>query len=86
MLWLFSHRCHDKLLVSALNSPNLIMFLKRRFLHKSPTKFQTILFSFVSFEKETAHGLYVFIKIAVNSTKCETTARAHDAFCPLTQG
>ena len=62
MLWLISYRCHDKLLESALNSPNLIMFLKRRFLHKSPTKFQTILFSFVFFEKETAHRLYVFIK------------------------
>ena len=30
--------------------------------------------------------LQVFItKTSINSAKCETTARAHDAFCPLTQ-
>ena len=38
------------------------------------------------FEKEIRHRLYVFLKkTTVNSAKCETTARAHDAFCPLTQ-
>ena len=38
------------------------------------------------FEKEIRHLLYVFLKkTTVNSAKCETTARAHDAFCPLTQ-
>ena len=39
---------------------------------------------------QTRHRLYVFIKKfykkvkkkSVNSSKCETTARAHDAFCP----
>ena len=39
----------------------------------------------IKFEKETRHRVYVFIKISTfNSAKCETTARAHDAFCPLT--
>ena len=41
---------------------------------------------------QTRHRLYVFIKkfykkvkkTSVNSSKCETTARAHDAFCPHT--
>ena len=37
------------------------------------------------FEKETRHRLYVFIKKkTVDSAKCGTTARAHDAFCPPT--
>ena len=37
------------------------------------------------YEKEIRHRLYVFIKMStVNSAKCDTTARAHDAFCPLT--
>ena len=40
--------------------------------------------------RKKGHWLYVFLKKtnkkpAVNSAKCETTARAHDAFCPLTQ-
>ena len=36
-------------------------------------------------EKETRPRLYVFIKKkALNSAICVTTARAHDAFCPLT--
>ena len=41
---------------------------------------------------QTRHRLYVFIKKfykkvkkkSVNLSKCETTARAHDAFCPHT--
>ena len=39
------------------------------------------------FEKETRHWLNVFIrkKTTVNSAKCETTERVHEAFCPLTQ-
>ena len=42
------------------------------------------------FVKETRHWLYCFIKkttttTKVNSAKCKTTARACDAFCPLTQ-
>ena len=37
------------------------------------------------FEKETRHRLYFFIKKNINSTVYETTARAHNAFCPLTQ-
>ena len=37
------------------------------------------------FEKETRHRLYVFIKKkTVDSAKCGTTARTHDAFCPPT--
>ena len=36
----------------------------------------------------TRHLLYVFMKkkttTSVTSAKCKTTARAHDAFCPLT--
>ena len=35
------------------------------------------------FEKETRHWFYTF-SFKINSAKCETTARAHDAFCPLT--
>ena len=36
------------------------------------------------FEKETKRRVYIFIKISTfNSAKCETTARAHDAFCHL---
>ena len=40
------------------------------------------------FSKETRHLLHGFIKkkpTTVNSAKCETTARSHDAFCPLTE-
>ena len=35
------------------------------------------------FEKETRHWFYTF-SFKINTAKCETTARAHDAFCPLT--
>ena len=35
------------------------------------------------FEKESRYQLYVFIKTTVYWAKCETTAPAHDAFCPL---
>ena len=37
------------------------------------------------FEKETRQRLYVLIKKTVKSAKCETTARVHNAFCPLPQ-
>ena len=38
------------------------------------------------FEKDTKHQLCVFLKkTMVKSAKCEMTAGAHDAFCPLTQ-
>ena len=39
------------------------------------------------FEKETRHWLNVSIrkKTTVNSAKCETTERVHEAFGPLTQ-
>ena len=38
------------------------------------------------FEKDTKHRLCVFLKkTMVKSAKCEMTAGAHDAFCPLTQ-
>ena len=37
------------------------------------------------FEKETRNQLYIFLKKStVNLAKCETTARTHDMFCPLT--
>ena len=41
----------------------------------------------IKFEKESIHQLYIFMKrkTTVNSAKCETTARAHDAFYPPTQ-
>ena len=38
----------------------------------------------IEFEKETKRRVYIFIKISTfKSAKCETTARAHDAFCHL---
>ena len=41
--------------------------------------------NYYKIEKETRNRLYVFIKKStVNSAKCETTARAYEAFCPLT--
>ena len=46
-----------------------------------------IIKTLIKFEKETRHRLHVLIKnkITVSSAKCETTSRARDAFCPLTQ-
>ena len=46
-----------------------------------------IIKTLIKFEKEIRHRLHVLIKnkITVSSAKCETTSRARDAFCPLTQ-
>ena len=43
-----------------------------------------IIKTMTKFEKETRHRLYIFMKKkAVNSAKCEITARARDVFSPL---